>query len=507
MSIRFRKLNIIDKFGQAIVGIDPKPQPKNQPPPALFPCISDFYEPQTIMEGGVLVANTVQPLKDAACEFIQLPPQINQPARLNANFIMAATTVPPAPKKSYWRSSTEWENPIWGWIVVNYADYGIQLFLQDGTFYGEVRIGGPEGALDSAKWSPFEPDQSIATSDTYRLDALIKRLKKANSDYLKGMWCMLTKALDSLPPAPDSYAQFLGCTVGKPLALVNMGWSLELAGPPLENQSTRTGDSSTNPERVLIDEKDSEGTHSYIFHVKLGDEEREYDGLVGFFDGYPAPENNEELAYDTIYTYFTGGNDDPVFSNLQHLEKDTYPIIKPYWHSPIDPLDATKTVDPETFTDLHNASLHAFGAIVDPFTAVHGYTSFLPAKALQLPAWTWQSAMANLITFFHAGPMTLTSDVGEYISDDKLTLKNATERPGRKLGLPALGSGGEWNWLQPYEGVDGQPVYNAYGIEQKGNLAAPGFQKAPYTAIEGFLQLRRPMMMGKPEDDEGHVGA
>ncbi|KAK9444056.1 hypothetical protein VB005_02348 [Metarhizium brunneum] len=498
----FRKLNIIDKFGQAIVAIDPQPQPHNQPPPPLFPSISDFYEPQSILQDGTLVANAVQPQNDSACEFIQLPPQINQPARLNANFIMPARSVDGgASSQSYWRSATEWENPIWGWIVVNYADYGIQLFLQDGTFYGEVRIGGPEDALEEPKWSPFEPDKTVSTVDAQRLDAFIQRLK--NTEYLKGVWVMLTAALDNLPPAPDSYAQFLSCTIGKPLALVNMGWSLELSGPPLSNQSTDTGAHSSSPERDLVDDKDVKGEHSYVFHVKLGDKEREYDGLVGYFDGYSEPENNEELHYDIISTYFTGENLDKPFDNLRALTKDTYPTFKPYWLSPISPSDGSKTMELDIFSDLHDAHLHPFGAIIDPFTAVHGYSSFLPAKTLQLPAWTWQSAMENLIAFFHWGPMTLTSDVGPYLADDKLTIAKAKMRPGRNVSVPGLGAGDEWNWLQPYDDDgQGQPSFNAMGIEKRGNLAAPGFQKAPYTAIEGFLQLRRPVMQGKGDDKD-----
>ncbi|EFY85732.1 hypothetical protein MAC_08202 [Metarhizium acridum CQMa 102] len=498
----FRKLNIIDKFGQAIVAIDPQPQPHNQPPPPLFPGISDFYEPQAVLQDGTLVANAVQPQNNSACEFIQLPPQINQPARLNADFIMPTMSIDGGASRqsSYWRSATEWENPIWGWIVVNYADYGIQLFLQDGTFYGEVRIGGPGNALEEPKWSPFEPDKTISTADALRLDALILRLK--NKDYLKGVWAMLTTALDNLAPAPDAYAQFLSCTIGKPLALVNMGWSLELAGPPLSNQSTRTGEHSSSPERDLVDDTDPNGEHSYVFHVKLGDKEREYDGLVGYFDGYLEPEKNEDLNYDMISTYFTGENLDRPFDNLRALTKDTYPTFKPYWLSPMSPSDESKTMDADVFTDRHNAYLHPFGAIVDPFTAVHGYSSFLPAKALQLPAWTWQSAMQNLMAFFHWGPVTLTSDVGPYSADDKLTMAKAKMRPGRNVSIPGLGPGDEWNWLQPYdEGGQGQPSFNAMGIEKRGNLTVPGFQKAPYTAIEGFLQLRRPVMQGKGDDN------
>ncbi|KAH6649284.1 hypothetical protein F5144DRAFT_634378 [Chaetomium tenue] len=537
--IRFRKLNIIDKFGQAVVAIDPQPRKDGHPP--LYPSISDFYEPQPVVVDGQKVANTVVQNKGATCEFIQLPPQINQNARLNAEFVTATSldTQRPLPGKeivkpaSYWRPTTEWENPIWGWIVANYADYGIQLFLKDGTFYGEVRIGGPNGALDSPKWSPFEPPAATGAfdQDLARLDALIQRLRDA--DYLKGFWYMITTALDNLPPAPNAYAQFLGAVVGKPLALVNTAWSLELDSPPLTNQSTKPKKST--PERTLIGSDDKS---TYTFHVKLGDKDRGYDGLVGYFTGFSEPDatTHEELDYDHIQTYFYPSDPDNPnpYTNLIPIAKANYPALQAYYAAPFpenDPPDYTHNTSPSTYTSTHNLELgkHVFGAIVDPFTAIHAYSSFLPARELALRPWTWQDALQNMIAFLHAGPFTLVDDVAAYDDGQRLTADNAKQRPKLNVGLPAL-VGGEWNWLQPYvdpsppadaaavgdggEAVGGEgegegggeeegapvPVYNAYGIEQKGNLLSPGFQAAPYSTVEGFLMLRRPLMAEDPNN-------
>ncbi|KAK3395148.1 hypothetical protein B0H63DRAFT_427207 [Podospora didyma] len=513
--MRFRKLNIIDKFGQAIVAIDPQPRRDGHPP--LYPAISDFYEPQAIIAGGRKVANTVVQNNGGACEFIQLPPQINQNARLNAEFVTTASLTPQK-GEPYWRPATEWESPVWGWVVTNYADYGIQLFTKDGLFYGEVRIGGPNGALASPKWSPFKPPPASATSpkDLERLESLIKRLRE-KPDYLRGFWTMLTKALDSLPPAPTAYAQFLSAVVGKPLALVNTGWSVELDTPPLVNQSTRSG--ITNPEKQLINPANPD--KGYAFQVKLGDKEREYDGLIGYFDGFPTPNaSGEELDYDSIKTYFTPSPN--PFPSLVPIERDNYLKLKPYYVAPF-PEDALnsprykRTVTPKQYTDQRNTELgrHIFGAIVDPFTAIHAYSSFLPAQTLTLKPWTWQDALNNLIAFLHAGPVTVTSDVQDYNPDAELTADNAKERPANNVSLPAL-TAGDWNWLQPYvdptvasgeAGVGAGevpiPVYNAYGIEKKGNILSPGFQDGPYTALEGFLMLRRPVMTADPTGDDG----
>jgi hypothetical protein len=109
----------------------------------LYPCISDFYEPQVVDD--TQFANTVIQDNKGQCEFIQLPPQINQDTRLNAHFVKRTADDDPPPVVSGtlapWRPMTEWENPIWGWVVANHAESGIQLFLADGTFYREVRLG------------------------------------------------------------------------------------------------------------------------------------------------------------------------------------------------------------------------------------------------------------------------------------------------------------------------------------------------------------------------------
>jgi hypothetical protein len=65
--------------GQVASAIDPTPLPLSEGPPASYPCLSEYYEPQVLASG---LANTiVPPASDKVCGFAQLPPQINQPAR------------------------------------------------------------------------------------------------------------------------------------------------------------------------------------------------------------------------------------------------------------------------------------------------------------------------------------------------------------------------------------------------------------------------------------------
>ncbi|KAI9689317.1 MAG: hypothetical protein M1822_009967 [Bathelium mastoideum] len=488
----FTKINIIDKFGQCAPAIDQTPSLKGLPP--IYPCISEYYQPENYRDSkGNEIANVVSPALDPKNnEWMQMLPIINQPARLIFNFV---TQVDRPINDAYWRPIDDWENPIWGWLVVNYVDNGVQFFLPDGTFYREVRVAAPDAPVSagmSAKWLPIDQEGSTS-KNTVQLDALLQKfVGEGGQDYLQAFISMVVKATENTDIAPSAYAQFSNALVGKPLAMVNVGASLELAGPPKVNQSTIP----------LSDGQKEDSATKHAFPFKLGDKDRIHDGIVGYFqalsDFNDLQKNpGSELIVDTVYTDHLGEKStapfEPVDPNLNNL--------KPFFIDPIDsaPPYAVDGIEGvvDKFSQRRNSMLNpnVFGCILDPFVPLHIFSSILPIQPLKLATWTWESALKSMTTFFHFGPLVATSDVPGYDSNDKLRNGYDVDKPGAlvasSLRLPTLKST-DWAWLQPYDqGVDQLESYMALSLNPTD--PRPGFEKGPYTAIEGFLQRKTPV--------------
>ncbi|EFW19464.1 conserved hypothetical protein [Coccidioides posadasii str. Silveira] len=461
---RFKKLNIIDKFGQAINAIDPRYGYEDRE--AVYPHISEYFAPQLLPDGQPNVVR--QPVEKGYCEFAQVPPGINQHARLNSAFMIHDTRSDTHPTDySYWRPVTEWENPIWGWIVLNYVDYGIQVFLPDGTFYREVRIASPtapQHTSTSAKWLPFNPP---ATSpDTGQLDQLLNKLADPDPTYLLAFLDMANKSLES------------SSSVTK-----------RLCHSTLDPRPPKLG---------LMG-----GQDIYQFPVKLGDENRASDGLVGYFKTKSRLKAGDELDLSKIFTYYTGDN--PT-GPLEEISTTNFPDFQAFWLKPDSYIERGNDAQQgaqEFFRDW-NRAFQVFGMIIDPFVPVTAYSSMLPMNNLRLPPWTWQKAFEKMTAFFHMGPTIVSDDVQQYYHPDKALSADYKLYPpssdqtieGSAVGIPSLQSG-SWAWLQPFiNATSDNPEYMALGLGKVDSR--PKYQKGPYTAIEGYLQLKAPII--RPED-------
>lgn len=444
---------------------------------------------------------------------------------------------------------SEWENPIWGWLVVNYADYGLQVFRQDGTFYREVRLGGPTGASEGLKWLPFDPpttksSATNAANDVQQLELLIEKLSSAtaggHATYMEAFFSMIEQsvAMNQAAP-PSSYSSFASAVVGKPLALVNIGYSLELSGPEPKNWSTVI----TQPADMgFLQDPANPNKKLYTFDYKLGDVERTFDGLVGYFKTRPAksstvPGLQSDYDLENLFTFFTDGMA-PTGDPRKQLDDDTNPHFEkltPYWTGLPDTtkMNPTKQADRDSLANSiatsHRSQMTIFGAICDPFLPIHAYSGILPNVALKLPSWTVDTAMSQMTAFWHSGPLVVTRDVPAAYDTNKpvdadysKTLLNTTPlTPAQAALLPppptvqipltkplASASGGEatYKWLQPYtvsstvgKNTVVQTKFNPIDISGDSASGADAsmmrLESGPYTALEGFVQLVKPIIV------------
>ncbi|KAJ5105023.1 hypothetical protein NUU61_002370 [Penicillium alfredii] len=421
----------------------------------------------------------------------------------------------PGDDYSYWRPVTEWENPIWGWVVLNYVDNGIQIFLPDGTFYREVRLtapNAPQYASASAKWLPFPPPEPIPQNE--QIDRLIKKLTNDRA-YLQAFLAMAneSQAQSSSSSAPSAYAGFLTSLVGRPLALVNAGWSLELSIDEKKNQAL------SGAERQAVYLLPGPGKTCYDFPIKLGDKDRASDGLVGYFHLHDTGENEElkpgdELDLSSIYTYYVGEDKSGKLKDISDPNANPPPKVTSFWLAPKNYMgddEETLMKKAKLYARNWNQKLKVFGAIIDPFLPITTFSSILPMNNLQLPPWTWQQAMQKMTAFFHLGPMVVTADVEKYhknTEDSKPLLPDYQLDPTRDptvknsaVGLPALRTG-NWAWLQPFLKDSGpEQEYKALGLGKVDS--APGYEPGPYTALEGYLQLKQPIVRPDVNEKEG----
>ena len=466
---RFTRLNVVDKFGQAVSAVDPN----YEVPPNLHPYISEFLACTTDYSSGSPKPLAVIP-DGAQCA--QLEPRINQESRLNGHYVLWSDD------DQCWRPVTEYENPIWGWLVVNYVDNGLQVFLPDGTFYREIRLGGPDGTSTGiSAWLPFEapPSDQVVPE---QLRGLVQRLRNVN--YLQEFFDVMVGALDATMFTPNQYAGYLPAITGKPFALVNAGWSLQLSHPPDVNHSTSVP-SSTPPEAPI---------DSYNFQIKLGDKDRSFDGLLGYFR-LTSP---TEIDLDNFYTYY------PSAGNAQSMtiiiEEKNYPIFRAFYNDPLKNIDGEVSIKSPEEIDLdYNQRLQTYGMLVDPFTLVHAYAGFLPVTVLQLPGWALEQGLKNITAFFHLEPMIIPNDAPTYDPTRVLASGsnlNKIPNPPPKASpypVPAIGVA-DWAWLQPYAippvSVD-NIHFNAFKLTAVPN--EPKLERTPYTAVEGYLYLKQPI--------------
>ncbi|KAH7136989.1 hypothetical protein B0J13DRAFT_560349 [Dactylonectria estremocensis] len=111
--------------------------------------------------------------------------------------------------------------------------------------------------------------------------------------------------------------------------------------------------------------------------------------------------------------------------------------------------------------------------------------------------------MQKITAFLHLGPLIMPNDVADFDVKKQLSADTYDHFDGPNLlvesapvGMPVLQSG-DWAWMQPYvEPGKGKVPDDELGgrafipLKMRPVDEKPGSEDDPYTAVEGYLQLR-----------------
>lgn len=406
-----RRLTVVDKFGQTCELVTSETQL------ATTPVLAPSLRPQFPV------------INDESYRFVQLPPRILQPARLNLDFVSCADD-------DAILGLAAGVNPVCAWLLHNYLDESITCYDQEGHILGAVWVITNEQQQQVVNWTAA-PNSDYATiadlvsdPDLNHLGLMLQNIQQSGPDALISMLETLDNAALTIDDGVTSADIGMTLLAGRPIAMVRMRLQFELEGEAVTDPSWRfTFAPKPNP------------VTGWTFNVRMGEAGRFSDGLVGYFCG-----NDYQLFYAPN-----------VPENLPDLQ---YVVPVGTGSSIALPFDG--------------ATAALLTVLMDPRAVVHATTGILPTINTGIPQEFVGSAFANIDLTFNVGPL-LTDAV---IEADAVESSVVMPRPSLKNGV--------WSWQQ----FDGsawvtQPIMAAAPTAR--------FNNVPSQLRDGLLRLSGPM--------------
>ena len=389
------RLRIVDAFGQAV----------------LLP------EPATPLRSGSLAAQG-----EDSKPILRFPPRLAQPARLLFDWVRTANPPGTRPENS----------PVCGWVIPNHLDKNILFYDGGGGPLGALqkilRVSAPGGKGGEPPkdekaffWVPM-PGTSVRPEDILNphLRHFVLFLRSLGGDAGNAFWDLLDTAInktDSGEPEDDPVFSIL---LGRPLALVRASLKLELDGPPACDQGFE-----------WVGKSETRGFTGIKFPLRLGDAERDQDGLIGFFTDDPGADGSGPF-------YASYGADGSRYAGIIEYGRTIE-------------LDCRDSID--------------LTLLMDPRARVHARSGILPRRFVELPNRVRSAAQKIRDAFFQVAPLV---------------------SPGGEVAMPKPSDDyGKWSWacrLQITLWKDPE------AIQPTGDSA--GFHPMPLEISEGWLKLR-----------------
>lgn len=258
--MRLTRLQLVDRFGQAVILLDGNNELEFRPYRA------EQFIPQIPPAG--------QPRPE---RFVQLPPRLLQDARVD--FVFMAHD---ADRDAHEQPG---DTPVCGWLLPNHVDHSLVVFSPTGAPLGLLRRGsvadGVPLAWDTLPDSPAPTIASVAVVSSH-LGAFLAGLEQGGAAAFAGLLDLLDLAYWSMDDGARGDDGFVSTLIGRPVALVRAEIGITLAETPIPHPAWANA-LTRRPARFA----------AYDFPARLGDGDDRGDGLIGFF---------LDKAYDRLYS-------------------------------------------------------------------------------------------------------------------------------------------------------------------------------------------------------------
>ncbi|MFI8886998.1 hypothetical protein [Streptomyces sp. NPDC053813] len=459
----FYDLRIIDRFGRVV---------------DLTNGAQNNYERFAPIRALSVLPDARKPLYPdpiGAQRFIQLPPRLQQPARVRLTATpaldgAAATATITA------RDAGTPTTPVAGWLLVNHLDQTLMVYAPDGAPLGEMRV---LNTTQTIAWNPLphspfpDPESREFTAAHQRLAGFIAGLRGQTSPHLAfaALLEAIDRALDGIEAPSAQNDAIPSRLIGRPVAVVAADLAIDLQGLPLTNPGWDTAPIPPSDGVIAgtasVDTASAEdypGHDGYRWPVRLGSAARLTDGLIGYFTSATGP--GGKVSYTTLFT------EQPTDA-----------------HSFLQPIGTGSGLALPATLPGQDAATHHLTLLMDPHAAVHATTDILPTARLSLDADFVHTSLAQIRAAFRLHPLLAVARPPAPQDDTALTRGPEGTRETESIVMPHPAAWhGDWTWAEPRDQGGDMPEWLEFPITMADTYAYPGEPGAE--ARSGYLQLK-----------------
>lgn len=374
-----RRLFVVDRFGQTCEVVTSETQA------GFAPVLAPSVAPQ------------VPVIPQEAGRFVQLPPRLLQPSRLNFDFVSCIDD-----QKVL--GTNPGVNPICGWLLHNFLDESIVAYDNIGIALGAIWIITNDSNIQQVHWqaAPDSPYATIAdllnTPDLVQLGMMLEEIQTLGPSAFTSLLLTVDQATWNIGGGETTTDLGLTLLAGRPVALLRARLQFEMQGATL-----------TDPSWRFTFAPDANSVTTWPFNIRLGEAGQQQDGLIGYFVG---------TNYATLYAP----------------------------NPPVNNPNPEYVVPVETGASLSlsfaSTTPNYLTLLVDPRSVVHAATGILPVVTIAVPQQFVNEALAQMQVSFTIGPLL----------SDLVTAEDAgpEDPPSVVMPRPSL-KNGTWAWRQ-YDG-------------------------------------------------------